>query len=111
RQILRFRLGGLQVRGRVTVSDDDVRAYYEQNVKSLDADAKVHARHVFFKLPEGAASSMVSKVMNQAREVAAKARAGDDFSELAKKFTEDEVTKPTGGDLGTISKGSLPSQV
>jgi peptidyl-prolyl cis-trans isomerase SurA len=111
KQVLKFRIVGLQVRQRVNVSDDDVRAYYEQNVKSLDADAKVHARHIFFKLPAGAASSLVSQVMTKARQVAARARAGDDFAELAKKETEDPATRPTGGDLGSISRGSLPGHV
>jgi parvulin-like peptidyl-prolyl isomerase len=111
KQIVKFRLVGLQVRGRVSVSDDDVRAYYAQNVKSVDADAKVHARHVFFQLPAQATAGKVNEVMGRAREVAAKARAGADFAELARTHSEDSATKSQGGDLGSISKGSLPAHI
>jgi foldase protein PrsA len=43
---------------------------------------------------------------NKAEEVLAKAKAGDDFAELAKQYSQDS-TASNGGDLGYFSKGKM----
>lgn len=43
----------------------------------------------------------------RANEVAQKAKNGDDFTELAKQYSEDAKSRDAGGDLGWLSKGQL----
>jgi len=47
------------------------------------------------------------KVKEKALSVLEKARGGQDFSELAKEYSEDISTKDQGGDLGYFSKGRM----
>jgi protein-export membrane protein SecD len=44
-------------------------------------------------------------------EVLGKLLSGGDFAELARQFSEDETTKPAGGDMGWISNATNPTEV
>lgn len=65
----------------------------------------VHARHILLRLEKGAASD--SSTVETLRKLRARALAGEDFTELARKYSEDEETSPLGGDLGTVTLDQL----
>jgi len=65
----------------------------------------VHARHILLRVEKGAKSD--SAAVDQLRELRRRAMAGESFTDLAKKYSEDEETKALGGDLGTVSLDQL----
>lgn len=75
------------------VTDELKRKTYEEFVKSAPAEQEVHARHI---LVEDEA---------KAKEIAKKARAGEDFSKLAKENSKDSAED--GGDLGYFTKEQM----
>ena len=111
RQITRIKVISIAVRSRVSITDDDVKTYYDQNVKSTGVDRKVHASHIFISIPDGATVAQVEEKRAFAASLVQKARGGEDFGKLAREHSEDAATRKEGGDLGWFGRGALPSAV
>jgi foldase protein PrsA len=80
---------------QITVSDADVKAYFDKNHALLDKPEQVRARHI-----------LVAD-LKTADEVEAKLKAGGDFAALAKQYSTDPSTKDKGGELGFFGKGQM----
>lgn len=91
------------LRSRVTVSPQDVERYYHDNLELFSTPEQIRASHILFKL-EGKDEAAVRKT---AEAVLAKARAGADFAQLAKQYSEDEASRAKGGDLDFFGRGRM----
>ena len=87
-------------------SDAELLSYFEQNPAEFRTERAVHARHILFRLAEGAAPEEEKKIRERAQFVLGKARAGTDFAALAREFSQDS-SGPAGGDLGWFSVGQM----
>jgi parvulin-like peptidyl-prolyl isomerase len=110
-QLLRLRVLNVQVRSRVSVSDDEVKALYQSNLRKLGVETKVRARHIFVAIPAGATSKKVLERKRFAQKLLAQLEKGADFDKMARKHSQDSVTRNDGGDLGWFGRGTLPSNV
>ena len=90
----------------VTVSEEEIRVYYEAHREQFIDKEQVHARHILLKVPEGADQAAVEAVQARAEQLAAEARAGADFAELARLHSQGP-SAPTGGDLGWFGRGRM----
>jgi peptidyl-prolyl cis-trans isomerase D len=84
-----------------TVSDADLRAAYEKNRSRLVSPEKRRARHILITGKDDAAA------LTQAQQVLAQAKAGKDFAELAKQYSQDPGSARNGGDLGWAERSSF----
>ncbi len=91
------------LRSRVAVTPREVERYYAENSELYSTPEQVRASHILFKT-EGKDDAAVKA---KAEEVLKEARAGADFAELAKKYSEDEATAKKGGDLDYFTKGRM----
>jgi len=64
---------------------------------------EVHAAHILLNLDENAVPLDTLKVYNQMLDIRKKAVGGEDFSKLAKQFSQDPSAKENSGDLGYFS--------
>jgi peptidyl-prolyl cis-trans isomerase SurA len=110
RQLLRFRVLNISVGSRVNISDEEIKAYYERNMKA-SGNAQVRASHVFIAIPDGADAATVGERQALARKVLDRARAGEDFAALARELSDDAATRADGGDLGFFGKDMLPKPI
>jgi parvulin-like peptidyl-prolyl isomerase len=107
RQILNLKVVNTAVRSRISVGDDEVRTYYQQNARQLGGEKQAHLRQILIAVPADANPDEVERKKRVATKVVELARGGTKFEELAKKYSDDDSTKGEGGDLGWIGKGVL----
>lgn len=65
----------------------------------------VHARHILLRLNRGATSDSVA--VQFLRSLRQQVLDGADFAALARQHSEDDETKPVGGDMGTVTLEQL----
>jgi peptidyl-prolyl cis-trans isomerase SurA len=106
-QIEKLKLVSMEVRSKVYVGETEMREYYTANLAKYTEDESFRARHIFFKTGEKATPEEIFRAKATAAAVLADAKAGKDFAELAKKFSEDPAARKDGGDLGSFKKGDM----
>jgi parvulin-like peptidyl-prolyl isomerase len=74
-------------------------------------DTKVRARHIFVKIPDRPTEKQVEERRRFAQSLIAQLKKGKTFEELARKHSDDSVTRDEGGDLGFFGRGTLPANV
>ena len=103
----RRKLVAQQVRPKVKISDEDVKAEYARWSKSESSDPEVHARHILVQVAPNAPADAVEKARQKALALAAEARKpGVDFAGLAKQKSEGPSASD-GGDLGFFRRGVM----
>jgi peptidyl-prolyl cis-trans isomerase D len=91
---------------KVTVTEDDIREYYESNPEKFKSPKTVEARHILIKLDPDAKAEDVESARQRIETVLEMAKQGQDFAELAKKYSEGP-TKTKGGDLGAFQREAM----
>jgi peptidyl-prolyl cis-trans isomerase D len=93
-----------KLRASNLVSDDTLRAYYSAHLSDYKVENRAHVEHILFKTI-GKTDAEVAEIHQKAADVLKQAKHGANFEDLAKKYSEDDGTKPKGGDLGWIVEG------
>jgi peptidyl-prolyl cis-trans isomerase D len=91
-----------QAEGAVDVSEQALEDYYESVKERFTTQEERKARHILITTGEGMPDAQAEKL---ATELAAKAKAGEDFAQLAKANSKDPGSAAQGGDLGWAQRG------
>jgi len=91
------------VRAKITVPPADVEKAYNDNIDRYTTPEQLRASHILFRT-EGKDEATVKAA---AEAVLKEAKGGADFAELARKHSDDEATKPLGGDLDAFGRGKM----
>ena len=116
RQVKYFLITEQQAQSKVSVTPTELEKYYRDNIEQYRVPDRVRVRHILIKTPlPGPDGKVDSKAVDAARakaeDVLKQVKAGGDFAELAKKYSEDKGDAQSpgsaekGGDLGWIVKG------
>lgn len=98
------------IRKNITLEDKDIKQYYEDNKDKFKEPKQVQLRHIFLKTEPSDTQEKQNEVKKKIDEIAKEVKSGKDFTELAKKYNEDD-TKDIGGDLGFNTDTSLPKPI
>ena len=107
RQLTRVRAMKMLVAPKVNVTDEEVRAQYDQMVRRSDAVSQVRLAHIQLTLPERPTDAEVAAARAKAGDIVTRVRGGEEFGKLAAEFSDDANTKTSGGELGWIERGTL----
>jgi peptidyl-prolyl cis-trans isomerase D len=92
------------LRASITPTPQQVEAFYQSNLQQFSNPEQVHAQHILLKTTDKDAA----EVRKQAESILKEAKApGADFQALARKYSEDDVSKANGGDLGFFGRGAM----
>lgn len=94
KKILVAKLIEIEMRKKASVSDDEIKAYYEAHQDEFVTPLRLRASHVLVNTEA------------EAKEIFQKLSAGADFAQLAAQYSKDP-SREKGGDIGYFSKGQL----
>ena len=70
----------------------------------------IQAQQILLTLPPKATDAQRRQAAQKAQELLGKARAGEDFADLARANSQDAATREQGGELGLVRRGQHPPE-
>ena len=96
------------IKKSLTVNEQDLKTYYEQNAARIASQEERRASHILIAAGKTAAAADREKAKAKADELLAAAKkAPDSFAELARKNSQDPGSAPNGGDLDFFARGAM----
>jgi len=96
------------VKKGITLGEQDLKTYYEQNAARIAGQEERRASHILVAAPKSAAAPEREKAKAKATELLAAVRkAPDSFADVAKKNSQDPGSAPNGGDLDFFARGAM----
>lgn len=105
-----------EIKSRISVSDTEIRAYYERNKANYNVvETEYHLAQILVtpsRDPEvrnlkNDDAATPAAALHKIQALYARLQAGDDFSTLAQEYSEDPRTAAGGGDMGFIPASSI----
>jgi len=96
-----------KLRRLLAVDEKELTTYYEDHRDEFLQGEQANARHILIRVAPDATENERAEAEVRANGVAAIARQGADFSELAAIHSEDPGSKDEGGDLGWFGRGRM----
>jgi peptidyl-prolyl cis-trans isomerase D len=92
---------------QATVTDAEVQAVYDRDLATrYTAKEQRRASHILLKVAPDAKPEDAAKVEAKAKDILKRAKGGEDFGALARRFSEDS-TASNGGDLNFFGRGQM----
>ena len=96
------------VKKTITLNDEELKSYYEQNVARLSGKEERRASHILINAPKDMPAAERAKAKEKATALLAQVRkAPDSFADVARKNSQDAGSAPAGGDLDFFARGAL----
>ena len=98
-----------EVGSRIDIGNDEVKKYYEEHKPEFDRPEQVVLAELLLST-DGKTPEEIAAVQKKADDLLGRVRKGEEFSELAKRYSEGSTGKE-GGPLGTFERGQLAKQL
>lgn len=95
-----------EVNDKISVSDEEIKAYYDANPSLFKQPEQVRASHILVKVDKGADAAQKEAALKKIQGIQQKLKGGADFATLAKE-SSDCPSSAKGGDLGYFRRGQM----
>jgi peptidyl-prolyl cis-trans isomerase SurA len=99
-----------EVGSRINIPNEEVKKYYDAHPDEFTRPEEVSIAEIFLST-EGKSPEEIESVQKKAEDLHNRVVKGDDFNEIAKRYSEGSTAKDQGGDLGTFKRGVLAPQL
>ncbi len=106
-QIEYIRLSPELLAERVEISEEPLREAYRAQIDRFTEPEKRRVRHILIAVPKSADEEVRKRARQKAEALLERLKAGEPFSDLAKRFSDDPLSRERGGDLGWIGPGDV----
>jgi parvulin-like peptidyl-prolyl isomerase len=89
----------------ISITDQEINDYEESLKKEGQPVKRYRLSHLYRKFPENAAENEKQAIEQMMLDILIRIQAGEDFSRMVRKYSEDDATKRKGGDLGILEQG------
>lgn len=90
----------------MNVSDEELETYYRENELRLTLPEQVRVRHILLSWKPLGQPDDRAALREQMDAILTKARAGEDFADLAREYSDDSSAQ-NGGDVGFFHRGQM----
>ncbi len=94
-----------EISKKISISDDEIAAFYKDNQNMFVKPERVNVSLIFFKINDKNNADEKAQVQKKAESVLNKIKEGARIEVLAKESSEDEISKKRGGYSGFFSLG------
>jgi peptidyl-prolyl cis-trans isomerase SurA len=98
-----------EVGSHITIPNDEVKKYYDAHPQEFTRPEQVVLSEILLST-EGKSPEEIAAVQKKAEDLRNRVIKGDDFNEIAKRYSEGSTAKD-GGELGTFKKGEMAPQL
>ncbi len=96
------------IKKTVSVSEEELKTYFDQNVARLSGKEERRASHILINAPKDMAAADKAKAKEKASALLAEVRkAPDSFGDVARKNSQDAGSATSGGDLNYFGRGAM----
>lgn len=90
---------------QVTVEDEELQQYYEENKQRFTRPESVEASQILIKFPSMNPSAEERRQTEEKAEAAYERSKTEDFADLAREISEDPLSAAAGGSMGPVTRG------
>jgi len=105
-QLERIQLVNLEVKSKIIIREEKIKEYYEQHKNKFRVEEKVRLATIVLRKKGPSDKAGAASLNEKAREISIKLRNGEDFSGLARKYSQGPGAEE-GGDLGFFKTSQL----
>ena len=92
---------------KITVSEDEMKSYYDSHKNEFKTPEMVRTRHILIEATPLSSEEEKKKAREKAEGILKRIKDGEDFAGLASNFSDDKGSQQKGGDLGLFPRGAM----
>jgi peptidyl-prolyl cis-trans isomerase SurA len=106
KMLMRSRLIRWNVKVEENAGEKELKEFYQTHIERYQRGVSYHLAHILCAAPPGAPPEKILEAKRKAQNVLNRIRRGEDFGEMALRYSEDPSAKER-GELGSFKKGEI----
>ncbi len=110
KELERMQLINYEVKSKIILREEEIKKYYEEHKDDFTSLGRLRLSIIFLRQEDPASSSEAHAVKKKGDAILEKIRSGEDFGQLAKKYSQGPGAEE-GGDLGLFKESDLNEEM